>query len=75
MIKGLGVDEAAWLFIDVAETIEVVGSPSVHHHSWLIIDGSVLANDGIPDMAHADCLMLLATGIAMATPVEPLNFC
>ena len=51
MNKGLEVIEAHWLFTMAAECIEVVIHPQSVIHSLLrYIDGSVLAQCGVPDM-------------------------
>ncbi len=54
MNKGLEVIEARWLFGFEADRISVIVHPqSVVHSMVEMIDGSVIAQMGVPDMKHA----------------------
>ncbi len=54
MNKGLEVIEARWLFGFEADEIDIVVHPeSVVHSMMEMIDGSVIAQIGVPDMRHA----------------------
>lgn len=73
MNKGLEVIEAHWLFAMAASAIEVVIHPQSVIHSLLrYVDGSVLAQCGVPDMRTpiAHCL---AWPQRIETNVERLN--
>jgi 1-deoxy-D-xylulose-5-phosphate reductoisomerase len=59
MNKGLEVVEARWLFDTPAEQIDVVVHPESIVHSWVeFVDGSVIAQLGIPDMRGPIALAL-----------------
>ncbi len=74
MNKGLELIEACWLFDTSPDTIEIVVHPQSIIHSMVeYVDGSVLAQMGMPDMrtpiAHA-----LAWPQRMESGVERLDF-
>jgi 1-deoxy-D-xylulose-5-phosphate reductoisomerase len=59
MNKGLEVIEARWLFEARPEQVAVVVHPESIVHSWIeLVDGSVLAQLGLPDMRGPIALAL-----------------
>ncbi|HEY7922718.1 MAG TPA: 1-deoxy-D-xylulose-5-phosphate reductoisomerase [Vicinamibacteria bacterium] len=59
MNKGLEVIEARWLFETRPEQVAVVVHPESIVHSWIeLVDGSVLAQLGLPDMRGPIALAL-----------------
>jgi 1-deoxy-D-xylulose-5-phosphate reductoisomerase len=73
MNKGLEVIEAHWLFSIESKDIEVVIHPQSIVHSLLkYIDGSVLAQCGMPDMRTPIAHCLAWPG-RLSTPVERLD--
>ena len=73
MNKGLEIIEARWLFDLAPEQIQVVIHPESIVHSMVeYIDGSVIAQLGVPDMA-IPILYALTFPARRACPVPPLD--
>ncbi len=74
MNKGLEVIEARWLFNIEVERIDVVIHPQSIVHSMVeFVDGSVLAQMGVPDM-RGPILYALTHPYRFRTRLSPLNF-
>ena len=73
MNKGLEVIEAKWLFNVDVDTIKVIVHPQSIIHSMVeFIDGSVIAQMGVPDM-RIPILYALTHPYRLNTPMKSLN--
>jgi len=76
MNKGLEVIEARWLFdLTAAEVSVVIHPQSVIHSMVEMIDGSVIAEMAIPDMAIPVCVCARVSGAAADDSFEAAITC